>query len=119
MSADVKALLAIKSTERCDALAALLESLNQIDVIYESGSQQATRDFLEVHRPALILIDFEFFDAVQRDNCAEVAIVLVINRTEQAQAHVNGATQVFIEGTPVNQLVSIIEQQLRDARDAM
>lgn len=115
MSEYVKALIAVKSKERRDALAALLESLKQIHVIYQAGNEQATRDVLEAHSPTLVLADFEFFDGV-RDRCAEVVIVLVINRAEQAQAHAKGATRVFIEGTPVNQLVATIEQSLRDTK---
>ena len=115
MSQYVKALIAVKSTERRDALVALLESLNQIDAINKTGDEQTVRDVLAASCPALILADFDLFDAV-RDNCGKDLIVLVVNRAEQAEAYAKGATQVFIEGTPVSELVAIIEQCLRESK---
>lgn len=111
MNEPVRALIAVKSTERRDALHALLESLKWFDVIDRSDGKQVTGELLKAHCPTLILTDFQLFGALPAHFDA-VVIVLVVDQTEQARARAGGATQVFIEGTPVSQLITTIEHLL-------
>lgn len=102
----MKALIAVKSTERRDALYALLESLG-IDVIHQASDAETSRRTVNEQEPALILTDFNLSSAVPAANPAAI-IVLVADRVEAAQARAAGATHVFIEGTPVSQIVDAI-----------
>lgn len=111
MDEPVRALIAVKSTERRDALHALLESLKWFDVIDLADSEHATIELFKAPCPALLLVDFQLFGIVP-DYGNAVVIVLVVDQAEQAQAHAGGATQVFIEGTPVSQLITTIERLL-------
>lgn len=111
MNKPVRVLIAVKSPERRDALHALLESLKRFDVIDQADNEQAIGELLKVHCPALILADFHLFSLVPA-HCEARVIVLVMDQAEQAQASVEGAEQVFIEGTPASQLVATIEHQL-------
>lgn len=111
MNEPVRALIAVKSTERRDALHALLESLKRFDIIDLADSKESAGELLKAPHPALVLADFQLFSAVPIHYDA-VAIVLVVDQAEQAQARAGGATQVFIEGTPVSQLITTIERLL-------
>ena len=117
MNKPVRALIAVKSTERRDALHALLESLKRFDVIDLADSNKTAFDLLEAHCPALVLTDFQLFSAVPARYDA-VVIVLVVDQAEQRQARAEGAEHVFIEGTPVSQLVATIERLLEGRNGA-
>lgn len=107
----MKALIAVKSIERRDALYALLESLKRFEVIEQVDSEQGVGERLEASCPVLVLVDFHCFGLdLARWNTA--IIVLAVDQAERAQAYAKGATQVFIEGTPVSQLVASIERRL-------
>ncbi len=111
MNEPAKALIAIKSSERRDALQALLESIERIGTVYQANDVQTSLEMVEVHRPILVLADFEFFSAITKYHKSAM-IVLVENRAEQARARAAGEAQVIIEGTPVSQLIAIIETLL-------
>lgn len=111
MNEPVRALIAVKSTERRDALHALLESLKRFDVIDLAESEHTAGELIEAHCPILVLTDFQLL-GVLPGHCNAEVIVLVVDQAEQAQARAEGATQVFIEGTPVSQLITTIERLL-------
>lgn len=115
MNETVRTLIAVKSTERRDALYALLESLKRFDVIDLADSDDVAGELLEAHCPAVVLADFQLFSVVP-DHCNAEVIVLVVDQAEQAHARTEGAEHVFIEGTPVSQLVATIERLLEAAK---
>lgn len=111
MNAPAKALIAIKSSERRNALQALLETIERIGAVHQANDVQTSLEVVKVHRPILVLADFEFFSAITLyPNSA--MIVLVENREEQERARAAGAAHVIVEGTPVSQLIVIIESLL-------
>ena len=116
MNEPVRTLIAVKSTERRDALYALLESLKRFDVIDLADSEQVAGELLKAGCPALVLADFQLL-GVLPGHCNAEVIVLVVDQAEQAHAHVEGAEHVFIEGTPVSQLVTTIERLLATGKE--
>lgn len=111
MNEPVTALIAVKSCERRDALQALLESIDRFDAIFQADDAQTSSDVSKAHCLALVLVDFSLFHAIHA-RCNPALMVLVEHRDEQERARADGATQVFIEGTPVSQLVDAIEALL-------
>jgi DNA-binding NarL/FixJ family response regulator len=111
MNEPVKTLVAVQSTERRDALQALLESIEHINTIYGANDIQTSIEMIKTHDPTLLVADFELFRAINNHHNA-VVVVLVTDRHEQERARASGAIKVFIEGTPVNQLVDAIETLL-------
>lgn len=112
MTKSVKALIAVGSNERCDALQALLESIDHIDAIYQANDAPTSLEVIKAHCFRLVLVDFSLFLAIQF-RCNPAIIVLVEDRREQEHARAAGATQVFTEGSPANQLVATIESLLK------
>lgn len=117
MNKPVRALIAVKSTERRDALHALLESLKRFGVIDLADSDDVAGELIEAHCPVLVLTDYQLL-GVLSGHCNAEVIVLVVDQAEQAQARVEGAEHVFIEGTPVSQLVATIERLLEGKNGA-
>ncbi len=111
MNEPAKVLIAIKLSERRAALQALLESIERIGAVYQANDVQTSLELVKVHHPALVLADFEFFSAISIYLTSAV-VVLAENREEQERARTAGAAQVIVEGTPVSQLIAIIESLL-------
>ena len=115
MGGRVKVLIAVKSNERRDALQALLESLAMVDAIFPANDVQTSMAVIEVHCLALALMDFSIYDGLHL-RCEPARMVLAKDRQELELARSRGATRVFIEGTPVHQLVTAIEELLGVSR---
>lgn len=113
MHEPVKTLIAVRSGERRDALQALLESIDQINTIYMACDAQTAITVMAAHNLALVLTDDELLRAINA-SAATAVVTLVKDRGEQAHARAAGATHVFMEGTPVSQLIATIEALLEN-----
>lgn len=111
MEENITALIAVKSIEMQDALQALLESVKQISTIYQDRDELTITELTTTHQLTLVLVDFDHFDAI-RKHPKTMLIALVDSRKEYDYVQSKGAKWVFMKGSPVSQLVSIIDSIL-------
>lgn len=108
MNENIRAIVAVKYNEMRDALQALLESVKQISTIYQVRDELAITELTTTHQPTLVLVDFDLFSAISK-HPETLLITLVDSRKEFDYVQSKGAKWVFMKGSPVSQLVSIID----------
>ena len=122
MGSDAVLLIVAHPCRLCDGLQAILRATPGVKAVHQACDGASALRMIELHRPALILLDAGLPDGAAWDLLRRLkaehghlkCVVLVDSSLQQRQARTAGADAVLMKGLPAATLFETVESLLGD-----